>query len=62
METGEAVDPKVRAKDLDKDFWIPILSDKKFGQWVQKQYTVGSVEMMADDLSEEDVQAEYDKV
>ena len=62
METGEAVDPKVRAKDLGKDFWIPILSDKKFGQWVQKQYTVGSVEMMADDLSEEDVQAEYDKV
>ncbi len=62
MTTGEAVDPKVRAKDLDKDFWIPILSDKKFGEWVQKQYTVGSVEMMASDLSEDDVQAEYDKV
>ena len=62
MDTGEAVDPKVRAKDLDKDFWIPILSDKKFGDWVQKAYTVGSVEMMADEISEEDVQAEYDKV
>ena len=62
MDTGEAVDPKVRAKDLNKDFWIPILSDKKFGDWVQKAYTVGSVEMMADDISEEDVQAEYDKV
>ena len=62
MDTREAVDPKVRAKDLNKDFWIPILSDKKFGDWVQKAYTVGSVEMMADDITEEDVQAEYDKV
>ena len=62
MDTGEAIDPKVRTKDLGKDFWIPILSCPKFNEFVQRSYTVGSVEMMADDLSEEDVQAEYDKV
>ena len=62
METGEAVDPKVRAKDLGKDFWIPILSDPKFGSWVQRQYTVGSVDMIAEEISDEDIQQEYDKV
>ena len=62
MDTGEAIDPKVRLKDLDKDFWLPVLSDPRFGEWVQKAYTVGSVEMMAEEISEEDIDAEYDKV
>ena len=62
MDTGEAVDPKVRLKDLGKDFWLPVLSDARFGEWVQKAYTVGSVEMMAEEISEEDIDAEYDKV
>ena len=62
MDTGEAVDPKVRQKDLGKDFWLPILSDSRFGDWVQKRYTIGSVEMMAEEISEEDIDAEYDKV
>ena len=62
MDTGEAVDPKVRLKDLGKDFWLPVLSDPRFGEWVQKAYTVGSVEMMAEEISDEDIQQEYDKV
>ena len=62
MDTGEAVDPKVRQKDLGKDFWLPILADKRFGDWVTQRYTVGSVEMMAEEISEEDIDAEYDKV
>ena len=62
MDTGETIDPKVRLKDLDKDFWLPVLSDKRFSDWVQKQYTVGSVEMMAEEISEEDIDAEYEKV
>ena len=62
MDTGEAVDPKVRAKDLAKDFWLPVLSDPRFGEWVKKQYTIGSVEMMAEEISDEDIQEEYDKV
>ena len=62
MDTGETIDPKVRQKDLGKDFWLPILSDSRFGDWVTKRYTIGSVEMMAEEISEEDIDAEYDKV
>ena len=62
MDTGEAVDPKVRQKDLGKDFWLPVLSDPRFGDWVQKRYTVGSVEMMAEEISDKDIQQEYEKV
>ena len=61
-ETGEVADIKVRAKDLDKNFWLPILQDKRFSDWVQKRYTIGSVEMMGEEVSDEDVQQEYDKV
>ena len=52
----------LRQKDLGKDFWLPILADKRFGDWVTQRYTVGSVEMMAEEISEEDIDAEYDKV
>ena len=61
-ETGEVADIKVRAKDLDKNFWLPILQDKRFSDWVQKRYTIGSVEMMGEEVSDEDVQEQYDKV
>jgi len=61
-DTGEVADIKVRAKDLGKDFWLPILSDKRFSDWVQKRYTIGSVEMMGEEVSDEDVQEQYDKV
>ena len=61
-ETGEVADIKHRAKDLGKDFWLPILSDKRFADWVQKRFTIGSVEMMGEEVSDEDVQEQYDKV
>jgi len=53
---------KQRLKDLNKDFWLPILTDKRFSDWVQKQYTIGSVDMIAEEISDEDIQQEYDKV
>ncbi len=61
-ETGEAVEPKVRSKDLGKDFWIPILSSPDFGKWIQNRYQIGSVEMMTEEVSDEDIQQEYEKV
>ena len=61
-DTGEVADVKQRAKDLGKDFWLPILSDTRFSDWVQKRYTIGSVEMMAEEVSDADIQQEYDKV
>ena len=61
-ETGEVADIKHRAKDLGKEFWLPILSDKRFSDWVQKRYTIGSVEMMGEEVSDDDIQQEYEKV
>ena len=61
-DTGEVADVKFRLKDLGKDFWLPILSDTRFSEWVKARYTIGSVEMMAEEVSDEDIQQEYDKV
>ncbi len=55
-------DNKVRAKDLNKEFWLPILQDETFSSWVQERYTIGSVDMMNQEISEEDIAKEYDKV
>ena len=55
-------DNKVRAKGLDKEFWLPILQDETFATWVQERYTIGSVDMMNQEISEEDIAKEYDKV
>ena len=49
--TGE-IQPevKVRLKDTQtKEFWLPILQDKTFSDWIRNRYTVGSVDMMAAD-------------
>ena len=41
-DTGELVDPKVRAKDtLTEDFWTPILEETDFKEFVKKQFTIG---------------------
>ena len=41
-ETGELVDPKVRAKDtLEEDFWKPIFEGTDFKQFVQGHYQIG---------------------
>lgn len=62
--TGE-IQPevKVRLKDTQtKEFWLPILQDKTFSDWIRNRYTVGSVDMMAAEVSDEDIEKEYDKV
>ena len=62
-ETGEILpEVKKRLKDLDGKFWIPLLEDKTFSEWVKNRYTIGSVDMMKEDISEEDIGKEYDKV
>ena len=61
--TGEIADVKVRLKDTQtKEFWLPILQDKTFSDWIQKRYTIGAVDMMAAEVSDEDIEKEYDKV
>lgn len=54
-ETGEEIQPKVRAKDtLNKEFWKPILEDPNFVEFVKTHYMVGHRSMIdPEDLPEE---------
>ena len=41
-DTGELLDPKVRQKDtLGEAFWMPILEETDFKEFVKKQFTIG---------------------
>lgn len=47
IETGEVDEKKFREKDTDtKDFWIPILKQKSFQQFVEDKYRVASGSIM----------------
>ena len=49
-ETGEIEDKKYRIKDTDtKDFWLPVLQQKSFYDFVKNKYSVGTVEMVKDE-------------
>lgn len=51
---------KVRMKDTyTKEFWIPILADKTFQEFVEKKYMNSGTSMMSKDVSFEDVDEEY---
>jgi RecA/RadA recombinase len=53
-------DEKVRMKDTyTKEFWIPILADKTFQEFVEKKYMNSGTSMMSKDVSFEDVDEEY---
>jgi hypothetical protein len=48
--TGEVEDKKFRRKDTDtKEFWMPILQDKVFQDWVTKNYHIGDTSLIEDD-------------
>jgi RecA/RadA recombinase len=60
MSTGEIEDKKWRLKDTEsKEFWLPILSDSKFSEYVEKKYRVAYGDILAEEDSVEDV---YDSV
>jgi len=48
-ETGEIEDKKYRKKELNKEFWLPILKSSEFQQFVTKRYQLGSHELLEDD-------------
>ena len=55
-ETGVVEDKKYRLKDTDnKDFWLPILSQKSFQKWVENNYQIstGAIISSEDDISKE---------
>jgi hypothetical protein len=49
-----------RAKETqNKDFWLPILSDKTFTDWIEKRYIISSGSIMQDEVSEDDLAEAY---
>jgi len=51
---------KYRAKDTyTKEFWLPILASKDFQEHIQKTYQISSTDMIASDLSDEDLEEEF---
>jgi RecA/RadA recombinase len=56
-------DVKVRLKDTyTKEFWIPILADKKFQEYVEAKYKNSGNNLMGSDLTAEDIEEEYANV
>ena len=52
LETGEVEDKKYRIKDTDnKEFWMPVLMNKEFRDWVKNRYSVSSGNLIASDAS-----------
>jgi hypothetical protein len=59
-DTGEIEEKKYRIKDTDtKEFWMPILMQKSFIQFVKDKYQVGSTEILSDETIEKEL-AEID--
>lgn len=57
-ETGEIEDKKWRSKDTDsKEFWMSVLQDKTFGEWIKNRYQISHGDMLMD---EDSVAAVYD--
>jgi len=51
--TGEVEEKKYRIKDTDtKEFWMPIIKDKTFQEFIENKYRVASGNIMSDDIHE----------
>ena len=54
--TGEVEEKKYRIKDTDsKEFWIPILKDKSFQDYIQDKYQIATGNIMQGDIDVEAV-------
>ena len=52
-DTGEVEDKKYREKDTDtKDFWMPILKQKSFREYIENKYRVASSDILQSDIDE----------
>lgn len=53
METGEVEDKKYRIKDTDtKEFWMPILKQKSFRDFIEDKYRVSAGNIMETDIDQ----------
>jgi len=62
-DTGEVEEKKWRIKDTDsKEFWIPVLTNKAFQEWVKENYQVSSGALMTDETIDQAIEEELDAV
>jgi RecA/RadA recombinase len=60
-DTGVVEDKKYRIKDTyTKDFWMPILSSKKFRDYIEGTYKVAAIDMVGTEMHGEDITEEYE--
>jgi RecA/RadA recombinase len=53
LQSGVIEDKKYRIKDTDsKDFWLPILKQKSFQDFIQNKYQISNGSIMQDDIDE----------
>lgn len=53
---------KVRISDTyNKEFWMPILKDKSFQEWIQDNFAISTTSLLTD-MSDDDISKEYDNV
>lgn len=59
QRTGD--ETKYRFKDTNtKDFWLPILTDETFSEWIKNKYSISGTGMFTEDISEEDIDKAYE--
>ena len=52
-DTGEVEEKKYRIKDTDtKEFWMPILKQKSFREFIENKYRVAAGEIMSSNIDE----------
>ena len=63
VETGEVEDKKYRLKDTEtKDFWLPILTQKTFNEFVKNKYSVATGEIIKNEDIDKALEAlEFDE-
>jgi RecA/RadA recombinase len=63
VETGEVEEKKYRLKDTDtKDFWLPILTQKSFNEFVKNKYSVATGEIIKNEDIDKALEAlEFDE-
>ena len=50
ITTGEVEEKKWRIKDTDtKEFWLPVLGDSTFQDWIKQNYQIANGSIMSDD-------------
>ena len=62
-KSGEADAKKYRTKDTyTKEFWLSILQDQSFVEWITQRYSISSDSIMQEEVFEEDIENAYSEL